>query len=175
MPASDREIILELFERHRETPGEPFDEARFLDHLLANPRRPRAVYNSFAGLRRFNAFIDAVQLELSICFSVRDREAHYSLAKFVERAGALKRSRRSSVASLRNQQAHGFGWGTVFWLDVFALILLAMVLAVSPALAALGGVLLVIANMGVLRLYLRDRANHRRLAAQLQGSAPPDV
>jgi hypothetical protein len=174
-PASDRDIVLELFERHREAPGEPFDESRFLDYLLASPRGARAVRNSFSGLRRFNAFIDDVQLEFSICFSVRDREAHYSVQKFVDRVGVLKRSRRSSLASLRNQQANGFGWSTVFWLDLFAVILLLIVLAVSRTLAAAAAVLLAAGNLGILRLYLRERAYQERLAAQLQGSAPPDV
>jgi hypothetical protein len=89
-----REKVVALFERHRATPGTPDEADHFLDILLAKPRRKRATYNSFRGLRRFNAFIDEVQLEFGICFSLKDREANYSLDRFVERVVTLERSRR---------------------------------------------------------------------------------
>jgi hypothetical protein len=172
MPASDREIILELFERHRQTPGAPFHESRFLDYLLANPSRKHAVHNSFSGPRRFNAFIDAVQLEFSICFSVRDREAHYSLEKFVDRVGVLKNSRRSSLASLRNQQPRGFDWGIAFVLNLFGALPLIFAMKLWRPLGALVAILLVLANAGLVRFYRREQAYHARLLAQVQGSAP---
>ncbi|HEY9181735.1 MAG TPA: hypothetical protein VIQ99_00965 [Gammaproteobacteria bacterium] len=40
---SQRAKVIELFEKHRAAPGAP----------------PRAVYDSFRGLRRFNAFVRA--------------------------------------------------------------------------------------------------------------------
>ncbi|MBV6418121.1 MAG: hypothetical protein CMLOHMNK_02905 [Steroidobacteraceae bacterium] len=98
-----REKIVALFERHRVSPGDAFDPEHFLDFLIASPRAGRAVYNQFSGLRRFNRFIDAVQLECAVCFSRKDRDANYSLDKFVDRIEELQRSPRGSLASLRNQ------------------------------------------------------------------------
>jgi hypothetical protein len=135
----DKERVLRLFERHRKTPGAPFDESHFLDYLLARPKRRHAVYNSFTGLRRFNAFIDAVQLEFSVFFSVKDREANYSLQKFVERVGQLKSSPRSSLASLRNSKRRGFGWHTVVLLNVVALLICLVMFRHVPTLATGSG------------------------------------
>jgi hypothetical protein len=120
-----REKVVALFERHRATPGAPYEADHFLDFLLAKPRRKRAVYNSFRGLRRFNAFIDEVQLEFGICFSLKDREANYSLDRFVERVVTLERSRRSSLASLGNQMKAGPG-RTAMFVAGFALLVVAI-------------------------------------------------
>jgi hypothetical protein len=103
-PAPDRAAVPVLFERHRKTPGAPFDESHFVDYLLAQPKQSRAVYNSFSGLRRYKAFVDEVLLKFSICLSIQDRDANYSLEAFVKRLIALQHSRRSSLASLHNQQ-----------------------------------------------------------------------
>jgi hypothetical protein len=84
-----RSRILELFEEYRAVPGAPFDESHFLDFLLAEPKKREAVRNSFRGLRRFNAFIERVQYEFAICFSLADVEANYSLEKFAERVTQL--------------------------------------------------------------------------------------
>jgi hypothetical protein len=109
-----QDAVLQLFERHRAAPGTPFEESRFLEFLLAHPKEKRAVHNSFSGLRRCNAFISEVQLHFSIGFSLKDFEANYSLARFAQRVAEFQASRRASLASLRNQKRHGFGWGTVF-------------------------------------------------------------
>lgn len=102
-----REEVIALFERHRATPGSPFDAEHFLDFLLAAPKEDRAIYNSFSGLRRFNAFINELQLELAVGFSKQDREANYSLDKFIARVEQLQRSPGGSLASLGNQSKGG--------------------------------------------------------------------
>jgi hypothetical protein len=102
--------VIELFEKYRAAPGEPYDESHFLDYLLRSPAKPRAVYDSFGGLRRFNAFIDDVQMEFAICLSLQDRDANYSLAKFLQRVAELEKSPRGSLASLANQEKAGAGW-----------------------------------------------------------------
>jgi len=105
-----RERVLQLFEKHRATPAAPYEEAHFLDFLLANPRRKRAVYDSFRGLWRFNRFLDELQYEFAICFSLKDREANYSLDALVHRVIELQQSRRGSLMSLDRQARAGAGW-----------------------------------------------------------------
>src|SRR5262245_36245708 len=83
--SADRARILTLFEQHRARPGTPYDESHFLDFLLPDPQRKHAVHGSFRGLRRYNAFIDDVQLEFAICFSLKDRETDFSVDRFVAR------------------------------------------------------------------------------------------
>lgn len=110
---SERDRILAVFEARRETPGTPYDAGNFLDYLRDQPKGTRAVYDSFAGLRRFNAFIDQVQMEFSVCLSVKDREAHYSLDRFVARIAELRNSPRSSLASLRQRMKSGIEWNII--------------------------------------------------------------
>jgi hypothetical protein len=110
MNPSTRDRILELFEKHRVTPGAQYDDDHFLDFLLESPKQKRVVYNSFRGLRRFNAFLDEVQYEFAVCFSMKDRDANYPVDKFVNRVQELQKSRRSSLKSLNNQFKAGAGW-----------------------------------------------------------------
>jgi len=166
MSASLRELVLEIFERHRATPGAPFDESHFIDYLLANPHRKRAVHNSFRGLRRYNAFIDELQLRLCICFSVQDFEANYSLSKFIERVTELKTSRRSSLASFRNQRRYGFGWGAVFLVNLLIAFLTAGATRISGAFAIALLISAIVANIGVVVFYLRWK-NYRKQLEKL--------
>lgn len=103
--ASVRQRILELFEKHRATPGAPFEETHFLDFLLPNPAQKRAVYDSFKGVRRLNAFLDDVQDDFAVCLSIADRTDNLSLTKLVDRVQQLEKSPRGSLASLNNRVA----------------------------------------------------------------------
>lgn len=166
--------VLEIFERHRATPGAAFEESHFADFLLAKPRKKRAVHDSFAGLRRYNAFIDEVQLRFSICFSLRDFEASYSLGRFVERVGELQASRRSSLMSFRNQRRFGFGWGAVVVLNAIAIGLIALAGRWSESLAIALIVAAVLANVAVLRFFLRSRRYSLQLLSQLRKETAHD-
>src|SRR5262245_55741092 len=95
---SPRQRVIALFEKHRAVPGAPYDEAHFIDYLLADPKKKGAVHDSFRGLRRYNAFIDEMQYEFAICFSQNDFYANYALHKFVDRVTELEKSRRGSLA-----------------------------------------------------------------------------
>lgn len=169
MSPTIRDEVLALFEKHRKTPGAPFDDEHFLDYLLKVPNQTRAVYNSFSGLRRFNAFIDEVQLHFSVYFSVEDRDANYSLSKFIQRVEFLQTSRRSSLASLRNQLKRGFGWNVVVVLNFLVLVGLGAFHR-NLVVAAFFVALAVLVNGGFLWSYLSDRSYNRQLLAQLTGS-----
>jgi hypothetical protein len=168
MSASLRDAVLQVFERHRATPGAAFDEARFLDYLIAKPKHERAVHDSFAGLRRYNAFINDVQLRFGICFSLHDFEANHSLHRFVQRVAELQASRRSSLASFRHQQRHGFGWRTVFIGNLLALSLAVGAARISQLLAVALFFACLLANGVVAGFYLRWRAYRTRLLNRLQ-------
>lgn len=164
----DSETILALFERHRAVPHSPFEEAHFLDYLLASPKGKRAVYNSFSGLRRFNRFIDDVQMHFAICFSLRDREANYSLDAFIRRVRELKASHRSSLASLKNQDRAGFGWGAILVLNFLFGCFLGVLLNLSRTFAVALAFLQVLANLWIVLQFMRYRGYSRRLAIKIQ-------
>ena len=118
MDSKVKHRMLEIFENHREQPGAPFDDDHFLDFLISEPKYVGAVKNSFKGLRRFNKFIDDVQFDFGVCFSVKDRESSMSVDKFADRIEKLMCSRSGSLRSLKNQERGGTGWTfpALFWL-----------------------------------------------------------
>jgi len=164
---ADRDRVVAIFEKHRQLPGAPYDEECFLDYLLAAPRGQRAVYGSFSGLRRFNQFIDELQLELGVCFSVEDREAHYSLPRFVARVDELKKSPRSSLRSLGNQLKHGVEWNFVIVVNI-ALIGLAAWARPTTVPGATLIAITVLIDFALARFYARDRKYKMTLLERLR-------
>lgn len=164
-----RQRVLDLFEAHREKPGAPYEERHFLDFLLAEPRQNRAVYNSFKGLRRFNAFLDQLQYEFAVFFSSKDRDANYSLDRFVKRVAELRSKPASSLASLRGPmkgQVEGIVvvGPLLFWLPAVALRNHG---AIALALSACGMALLVF----FLLIYRRERRYLARLQLKIKASS----
>ena len=167
-----REPVLALFKRHRARPGSPFDEEHFLDFLLANSKQVGAVKNSFRGLRRFNAFIDATQLEFVVFFSIKDREANYSLNAFVKRVEFLTTSKRSSLTSLRNYARYPFGWHVVILFDVVAIGVCWTVARHSQTVALILALVALLVNAALARLFLYEQAYVRRITNLLRVDAP---
>lgn len=167
--AGARNRILELFEKHRAAPGEPYDEDHFLDFLLARPKRKGALYDSFRGLRRFNSFVDDVQYEFAVCLSLADREANYPLDEFVSRVLELQKSRRGSLKSLDNQAKAGAGWQLLVVAD-FILVAAAVWLKDSPwAWPAIVGLALVL-NLWFVRFAWRAKAYLAKLRARIEAA-----
>lgn len=169
--SAERERILAMFEKHRAAPGAPYDESHFLDFLLAKPKKKGSLYGSFRGLRRFNAFLDEVQYEFAICFSIKDREANYSLEKFVARVDALERSPRSSLASLKNQMQGHSGLNIVVIVNMF-MALLAIMMRKLPW--AFWGVIAIAAlvNGAMFRFDRGEKAYKARLLAKITNQEP---
>lgn len=167
---SHRTKVIELFEKHRATPGAPCDEQHFLDFLLPSPKKERAVYNSFRGLRRFNAFVDEVQLVFGICFSLKDRDANYSLIRFVDRVIELETSPRGSLISLKNPVRAGPGWHALVVANVILLMIGAWLREATWAITAVIAVAAFM-NFWFFRFAQRARAYHERLRARIEGSA----
>lgn len=161
-----RAVIVSLFEKHRASPGASFDESHFLDYLLPVPAGKRAVYNSFRGLRRLNAFIEDVQLEFAICLSLEDHEANYSLEDFVDRVEKLRNSRSGSLRSLQNQVKAGASWPVLVVADLFLVIAAAYFSGSVPVLVAIGLVALGV-NAWFFRFAWRARAYLKRLKSRI--------
>jgi len=169
MDTSTHKKIVELFEKHRATPGASYDDTHFADFLLANPKRKGAVFNSFRGLRRFNAFVDEVQYEFSICLSLKDREANYPLEKFVSRVLELQKSRRGSLKSLDKQAKAGPGWQVLLLADFILLIAAFWFRNTSWAIAGFAGIA-VFLNAWFFWFAWRSRAYLAALRIRIEGS-----
>jgi hypothetical protein len=166
---SHRDKVLAIFEKHRFAPGAPYDDGYFLDFLLPEPKKRGALYDSFRGLRRFNAFLDEVQYEFAICFSVEDRDANYSLDRFVDRVKELEKSRRSSLASLKNRIRAGIGVNVVFFAN-FCLVIPAIFARNNTWALAVLIAIAVIINAWFFRFSARAKAYHARLLSKIQGT-----
>ena len=114
-----KDRIIELFERHREEPGSPYEESHFLDFLV----KPGQVLDSFRGARLFSAFIDEVQLECAVCFSLKDLESNYSISQFAVRVEKLQRSPRGSLQSFRKQYKSSGISGITIVINWFAFVM----------------------------------------------------
>ena len=157
MAKDTRSRIIELFEAIRATPGAEYDDGHFMDYLLPEPGGNDVVRNSFTGLRRFNSFIEQMQIEFGVCYSLRDLEANYSLDKFVRRTEELLARPAGSMRSLQNQKKAGAGLGPMLLLN---LVLLIVGYVVRDIWWALGIVVLAatIANTWFLRFASKRRA-----------------
>ena len=116
------DCIVALFEKHRATPGAPYDAHHFVDFFRTEPTGRRTVFDGLRASRRFNAFIDDVQYGLAICFSPYDRKANYSLQEFVDRAIELAGARAGSPLSLKKQVTAGLEWSMTVLADILLLI-----------------------------------------------------
>ncbi len=175
MTSDIRQEILRLFEQHRAMKEASFDESHFLDYLLPDPKSRRAIYNSFKGLRRYNAFLNAVQMHFGIYFSKADFDANYPLQKFVARVAELQASRRSSLSSYRTAQKHGFGWHAIVFPNILAISLASVGFRYSEAVGYGLAVCIVAANAAVVRFYMNWASYRRRLLAKIEGAPANDA
>jgi hypothetical protein len=165
---SVHDIVLAIFEKHRATPGAPFELEHFIDYLVpVDPNRLRSIRNSFRGLKRFNAFIDELQLELNVFLSIRDREANYSLPKFVLRMEELMASKRSSLASLRNHKRRSFEWHAVFLFNLIVAAACTVAFRAWPPLVVVPLVGAIVINWWFVKVYLYERRYLRLITARL--------
>jgi len=84
-----RDVVLGIFEQVRQRPKEPYEPERLLAYLTEPaPAKGRRVADTFAGRRRFVRFMNAVQLELGICFTLEEWESGFGLDDMVTTAVA---------------------------------------------------------------------------------------
>ncbi len=162
--------IIAIFEEHREKPEDDYNPGHFLDFLMPDPPARRAVMNSFAGLRRYNAFVDAVQEERGVYFSQKDRDAHYSLDAFCERVKALQNSPKSSLQSLNNALKRRPNWNFMILVNVIALSII-VALRQHPFVAAVLGLILTFFNYRLYRFHRHERDYLVRLNEQIKAAA----
>ena len=108
MKVSDTDLrtgVLKIYAECRQAPEAEFDESQFLAYLVEPPAQSGEIQDSFASNRRFVRFMDRVQTEFSVYFSVKDWETNFSLDRFVLRISYLRDNPEGSLRSLRNSMA----------------------------------------------------------------------
>jgi hypothetical protein len=77
--------ILEIFQQERQKPDASFDESHFLDFLTFPPHGKDNIQNSFKGVKKYHQFMDKLELEFEICFTLSDRDRGYSIDKITKK------------------------------------------------------------------------------------------
>ncbi len=97
-------VILGVFEKARQRPNTPYEPERLLAFLTDPPLpKGRRVADTFAGRRRFVRFMNALQLELGVCFTLDEWERGFGLDDLVRLAEA-KTARPSQGLRLAKQR-----------------------------------------------------------------------
>src|SRR5918993_4332462 len=84
-----RNRLLSIFEQVRQSPDAPYDSERLLA-FLTDPPAPegRRVADTFAGRRRFVRFMNTIQLESQICFTLEEWDRGFSLEELARLVAA---------------------------------------------------------------------------------------
>ncbi len=105
-----KEKILILFQNDRQRPNTFFDESHFLDFLTYPPHKKNSIKNSFKGVRKYYRFMDKLELEFEICFSLPDLDKYYSVdsltTKIQERI--QKRNGNIKILKRRNEEKESY-------------------------------------------------------------------
>ena len=161
-----REIIIEIFEKHREVKCSSFDEEHFFDYLVAKPTGKGAIRNSFGGLRRFNKFWNEIQLTFGICFSLKDRDKNYSLDDFVKRIEQLINNPKASRAALKYQMKFGFEWNIFISINFILGAFIVWLFEFFLVTALITGVLFVF-NFKLIKFHLSEKNYLKKLEQKI--------
>lgn len=77
--------ILEIFELERSNPSSDFNENHFMDFLTSPAHQKNTIKNSFRGVRKYYRFMDKLELEFGICFSLSDLDKYYSVDQLTKK------------------------------------------------------------------------------------------
>jgi ABC-type transport system involved in Fe-S cluster assembly fused permease/ATPase subunit len=77
--------ILKIFTSERKNPDAPYDESHFMDFLLNRSIPKNDIKNSFSGVKKYHIFMDKLELEFGICFSLADLDRTYSVDQLTKK------------------------------------------------------------------------------------------
>lgn len=109
-----RSKILDLFNKVRQRPNTDFNELHFLD-FLSNPPRPKdTIKNSFKGARQYYRFMDSLELEFAICFTLSDLDKYYSVDSLTKKVMERLQKGRGNLMILKQRNEEK----DKYWIDI---------------------------------------------------------
>lgn len=101
-----RNKILELFNKKREKANTKFDESHFLDYLTFPPKNKGQIKNSFKGVRKYYRFMDSLEIEFSICFTLSDLDnPYYSVEQLTNKVQERINKRKGNLIIIKQRIA----------------------------------------------------------------------
>lgn len=118
-----KEKILEIFKEERQKPDAHFEESYFLDFLTFPPHQKDNIKNSFKGVKKYYQFMNRLELEFEICFTLSDLDRGYSVDKItqkvIERIG--KKRGNIMIIEQRNMEKE------TYYIEIFLTFLLIVI------------------------------------------------
>lgn len=164
-----RAAILRVFEKHREKPGEAFQEDNFLDHLMADGLAFEEVRNGFAGVRRLNAFYKELQDECGVFLDQDDTEVSWPVDRLAERI-ARRRENTTAQVTFAKQRLAAAEQGLIFEPLKFGLFLILPAILVLWSFIGGWTVLFVLIALGagvIFAIYRQQMKEVRHFRARL--------
>lgn len=104
MEVEIKDRILKVFNRKRERPDSSFEELYFLEYLTFPPKDKGKIKNSFIGVRRFYRFMDNLELEFGICFTLSDLDnPNYSIDELTEKVKERIGKRKGNLIIIKQR------------------------------------------------------------------------
>ncbi|MBC9796444.1 hypothetical protein [Sinomicrobium weinanense] len=133
-----RDKILEIFKSERSNSSADFDENHFMDFLTHPAHQKNTIKNSFRGVRKYHRFMDKLELEFGICFSLSDLDTYYSIDKLAKKVlERIKKGRGNKmILQRRNEEKEKyifetaltiilvglFYWEGIHWISILTTI-----------------------------------------------------
>lgn len=118
-----KEKILEIFKEERQKPDLYFEESHFLDFLTFPAHQKDNIKNSFKGVKKYNQFMDRLELEFEICFTFPDRDKFYSVDKITKKVVERIGKRRGNIMIIKQRNAEK----ETYYIEIFIISLLALI------------------------------------------------
>jgi len=115
-----KEKILKLFNEERQRSDIEFEESHFLDFLTFPAQSKNNIKNSFKGVKKYYRFMNRLELEFSICFTLPDLDKMYSIDKITKKVIERIGKRRGNVIIINqriNQKEN-------YYIEIFLITLL---------------------------------------------------
>lgn len=113
--------ILQLFNEKRKNQKSKFDESHFLDYLTFPPKAKGQIKNSFYGVRKFYRFMDCIELEFGICFTLSDLDnPNYSIDQLTKKVQERMKKRKGNIILIKQRIADK----NKYYIELFLLIVL---------------------------------------------------
>mgnify|MGYP006908283423 CR=1 FL=1 len=172
------EIVTKCFEAARENTGGPYEPERLLAYLTEPPAQTgRRVRDTFAGRRRFVRFMESLQIEFGICFTMKEWEQGFGLdeiSRLIERK-TTKPDSQARLALNREREARRMLWSEPIKFGILSMIPLGVVAGSGGVFVRTLCTLVWLCIVGVIwTIALRGYKYSKQLTVRAQKTVSPD-
>jgi acyl carrier protein len=162
-----KDVILKIFHEERQKTNAYFSESHFLDFLSFPPHQKNTLKNTFRGVRRYYRFMNKLELEFGICFSLSDVDKYYSIDSITKKVIERINKRRGNLMILkqRNEQKERYGFEIIMIILLFLIYFLLRLNLISIILTVFIG----IAFYWILSNKIHNKRHNKKLTEKILG------